>query len=101
MEGIIVCDQCKNEFTLKKKLVKREKLFDAVERTYFCCPKCKKKYVISYVDKEIKENIKRLKNLKGEFLRKQLTVEEYEKEHKELLERNNSLNARYKALYGR
>ena len=28
-------------------------------------------------------------------------VEEYEKEHKELLERNNSLNARYKALYGR
>lgn len=39
--NIIVCDQCKNEFTLKKKLVKKEKLFDAVERTYFCCPKCR------------------------------------------------------------
>jgi hypothetical protein len=97
----VICDDCKKEFVVKKKIIKSEKLFDTVERTYFCCPKCRKKYVISYVDKEIKENIKRLKNLKGEFLRKELTVEEYEKEHKEILERNNSLNARYKALYGR
>ena len=101
MEGIIVCDQCKNEFTLKKKLIKTEKLFDTIERTYFCCPKCRKEYVISYVDKEIKENIKRLKSIKGEVLRKELTVEEYEKEYKDIIERNNSLNARYKALYGR
>lgn len=97
----LICDDCKKEFTIKKKNIKTEKLFNKVERTYFCCPKCGKKYVISYVDKEIKENIKRFKNLKGELLRKELTVEEYEKEHKELLERNNSLNGRYKALYGR
>lgn len=97
----LICDDCKKKFTIKKKNIKTEKLFNKVERTYFCCPKCGKKYVISYVDKEIKENIKRFKNLKGELLRKELTVEEYEKEHKELLERNNSLNGRYKALYGR
>lgn len=97
----LICDDCKKEFTIKKKNIKTEKLFNKVERTYFCCPKCGKKYVISYVDKEIKENIKRLKGLKGKLLRKELTVEEYEKEHKELLERNNSLNGRYKALYGR
>ena len=97
----VICDDCKKEFVVKKKIIKSEKLFDTVERTYFCCPKCRKRYVISYVDKEIKENIKRLKNLKGEFLRKQLTVEEYEKEYKDIIERNNSLNARYKALYGR
>jgi hypothetical protein len=97
----VICNDCKKEFAIKKKNIKTEKLFNTVERTYFCCPKCNKKYVISYVDKEIKKNNKRFKNLKGEFLRKELTVEEYEKEHKELLERNNSLNARYKALYGR
>ncbi|WP_195989691.1 hypothetical protein [Clostridium sp. D53t1_180928_C8] len=97
----VICDDCKKEFVVKKKIIKSEKLFDTVERTYFCCPKCRKKYVISYVDKEIKENIKRIKNLKGEFLRKELTVEEYEREYKDIIERNNSLNARYKTLYGR
>ena len=97
----VICDDCKKEFVVKKKIIKSEKLFDTVERTYFCCPKCRKKYVISYVDKEIKENIKRIKNLKGEFLRKELTVEEYEREDKDIIERNNSLNARYKTLYGR
>ncbi|MDU2291102.1 MAG: hypothetical protein E7D69_13610 [Clostridium celatum] len=97
----VICDDCKKEFVVKKKIIKSEKLFDTVERTYFCCPKCRKKYVISYVDKEIKENIKRIKNLKGELLRKELTVEEYEREYKDIIERNNSLNARYKTLYGR
>ena len=97
----VICDDCKKDFVVKKKFIKSEKLFDTVERTYFCCPKCRKKYVISYVDKEIKENIKRIKNLKGEFLRKELTVEEYEREYKDIIERNNSLNARYKTLYGR
>ena len=76
----VICDDCKKEFVVKKKIIKSEKLFDTVERTYFCCPKCRKKYVISYVDKEIKENIKRIKNLKGELLRKELTIEEYETE---------------------
>nr|DAK82259.1 MAG TPA: hypothetical protein [Caudoviricetes sp.] len=97
----VICDDCKKEFVVKKKIIKSEKLFDTVERTYFCCPKCRKKYVISYVDKEIKGNIKRIKNLKGELLRKELTVEEYEREYKDIIERNNSLNARYKTLYGR
>ena len=97
----VICDDCKKDFVVKKKFIKSEKLFDTVERTYFCCPKCRKKYVISYVDKEIKENIKRIKNLKGELLRKELTVEEYEREYKDIIERNNSLNARYKTLYGR
>lgn len=97
----VICDDCKKEFVVKKKIIKSEKLFDTVERTYFCCPKCRKKYVISYVDKEIKENIKRIKNLKGELLRKELTIEEYEREYKDIIERNNSLNARYKTLYGR
>ena len=87
---------------MKKKIIKSEKLFNKVERTYFCCPKCGKKYVISYVDKEIKENIKKLKELKGKLLRKEVTVEEYERKHKDIIiSRNNCLNGRYKALYGR
>lgn len=97
----VICNDCKKEFAIKKKNIKTEKLFNKVERTYFCCPKCGKKYVISYVDKEIKENIKMLKGLKGKLLRKELTVEEYERNHKEIINRNNSLNGRYKALYGR
>lgn len=97
----VICDDCKKDFVVKKKLIKSENLFNSVERTYFCCPKCRKRYVISYVDKEIKENIKNLKELKGKLLRKELTVEEYEREHKDILSRNNSLNNRYKALYGR
>ncbi|MCI9302661.1 hypothetical protein [Clostridium sp.] len=60
-----------------------------------------KKYLISYVDKEIKENIKSLKELKGKLIRKELIVEEYERKHKDIISRNNCLNGRYKALYGR
>lgn len=97
----LICDDCKKEFTIKKKNIKTEKLFNKVERTYFCCPKCGKKYVINYVDKEIKENIKSLKELKGKLLRKEVTVEEYERKHKDIISRNNCLNGRYKALYGR
>lgn len=97
----IVCDGCKKEFTIKKKSIRSEKVFDIVERTFFCCPKCRKKYVISYADKEIKDNIKRLKLIKGKYLRKEVTFEEYEKECRDILERNKSLNTRYKSLYGR
>ncbi|WP_297991489.1 hypothetical protein [uncultured Clostridium sp.] len=64
----VLCDDCKKEFTIKKKNIKTEKLFNKVERTYFCCPKCDKKYLISYVDKEKKENIKSLKELKGKII---------------------------------
>lgn len=97
----VICDDCKKDFVVKKKLIKSEKLFNSVERTYFCCPKCRKRYVISYVDKEIKENIKRLKCLRGEYLRKEINLKNYEKKCKNLIERNKSLNARYKALFGR
>lgn len=97
----VICDDCKKDFVVKKKLIKSEKLFNSVERTYFCCPKCRKRYVISYVDKEIKENIKRLKCLRGEYLRKEITLKNYEKKSRNLIERNKTLNARYKALYGR
>ncbi|WP_294196092.1 hypothetical protein [uncultured Clostridium sp.] len=62
---ILICDDCKKEFTIKKK------------------------------------NIKSLKELKGKLLRKELTVEEYERNHKEIINKNNSLNGRYKVLNGR
>lgn len=97
----VICEDCKKDFVVKKKLIKSEKLFNSVERTYFCCPKCRKRYVISYVDKEIKENIKRLKCLRGEYLRKEITLKNYEKKSRNLIERNKVLNARYKALFGR
>ena len=97
----VICDDCKKDFVVKKKLIKSEKLFNSVERTYFCCPKCRKRYVISYVDKEIKENIKRLKCLRSEYQRKEKNLKNYEKKCKNLIERNKALNARYKALFGR
>lgn len=62
---ILICDDCKKEFTIKKK------------------------------------NIKSLKELKGKLIRKELIVEEYERKHKDIISRNNCLNGRYKALYGR
>ena len=61
----LICDDCKKEFTIKKKNIKTEKLFNKVERTYFYFTKCDKKYLISYVDKEKKKILKALKSLKG------------------------------------
>ena len=75
----IICDKCNKKFEHTKIKLKETKITDNITQIYYKCPK----------------------NLKGEFLRKQLTVEEYEKEYKDIIERNNSLNARYKALYGR
>lgn len=98
---LITCDDCKKVFAISNKKIKTEKICNDIERTYFTCSKCKKKYVISYFDKEIKENIKKLKCLRGEYLRKEITLKNYEKKCKNLIERNKSLNARYKALYGR
>ena len=97
----IICDKCNKKFEHTKIKLKETKITDNITQIYYKCPKCKFKYVVGYKDNEIRENIKRIKNLKGEFLRKQLTVEEYEKGYKDIIERNNSLNARYKALYGR
>ena len=39
-------------------------------------------YTYFYYDKEKKENIKSLKELKGKLIRKELIVEEYERKHK-------------------
>ncbi|ABS42177.1 hypothetical protein [Clostridium botulinum] len=47
------CDKgCKKKFEIKE--FKERKLKDGVIETYFKCPKCGKKYICFYTDKEIR-----------------------------------------------
>lgn len=95
----VICDSCKKEFEIKKRMIRTEKVAGAIERSYFRCSKCKKKYVVNYSDPEIKANIKRIKELKGEHLRKEIDSETFIKKFNNLRERNIELSNRYKALY--
>ena len=51
----VVCDECSKEFNLSEKNIKKHYLEKdkAIEETYFMCPKCKHKYVISVTDEEV------------------------------------------------
>ena len=57
----IICDVegCKHQFNLSDKDIKKHWLDkdESIEETYFICPKCKHKYVISITDNEIRESI--------------------------------------------
>lgn len=62
---LAICDAedgCKKEFTLEKFEV--EKLDNDIEKTYFKCPHCNKKYVAFYTDKEIRRKQKFIRNVK-------------------------------------
>ena len=62
----IQCNECEAVFKSSRIKIRKEKITDKIIQYYYTCPKCKFKYVISYEDDEIRENIKRIKELDRE-----------------------------------
>ena len=62
----IQCNECGAIFKNTRIKIRKEKITNSIIRYYYTCPKCKFKYVISYEDDEIRENIKRIKELDRE-----------------------------------
>ena len=61
-----MCDECETVFKSSKIKIRKKKITKQIIQYYYTCPKCKFKYVISYEDDEIRENIKRIKELDRE-----------------------------------
>ena len=62
----IQCNECEAVCKSSRVKIRKEKITNSIIRYYYTCPKCKFKYVISYEDDEIRENIKRIKELDRE-----------------------------------
>ena len=62
----IQCNECGAIFKNTRIKIRKEKITDKIVQYYYTCPKCKFKYAISYEDDEIRENIKRIKELDRE-----------------------------------
>ena len=61
-----MCDECEAVFKSSRIKIRKKKITKQIIQYYYTCPKCKFKYVISYEDDEIRENIKRIKELDRE-----------------------------------
>ena len=64
----IECNECETVFKSSRIKIRKEKITAKIIQYYYTCPKCKFKYVISYEDDEIRENIKRIKELDKEAI---------------------------------
>lgn len=55
----VFCDDCEHKFKIDEKSIKKVWLNKekGIEEKHFCCPKCKKKYVISITDEEVRNII--------------------------------------------
>lgn len=95
----IICNECKKNFKLKK--LKAENITDEIKRIYFICPKCKHKYIVSYIDKEIEENIKRIKELDREAINTtdDVDIVNLIKKRNNLKQRNLEKSERYMSLF--
>ena len=62
----IMCDECEAVFKSNRIKIRKKKITKQIIQYYYTCPKCKHKFVISYEDDEIRENIKRIKELDRE-----------------------------------
>ncbi|KIL06605.1 hypothetical protein SR42_15810 [Clostridium botulinum] len=65
----VICDKCQKEFNLSEKNVKKHWINkdNQIEETYFICPKCKHKYVISITDADVRNIIKSCKGIESEI----------------------------------
>lgn len=90
------CDNCHKNFDSKKIKLKEKKITNEIIQISYKCPKCKFTYIVGYKDKEIIENINRIRELS-----KQLVEGEQQAALKihNLKMRNNELNCRYKVLF--
>ena len=62
----IMCDECEAVFKSSRIKIRKKKITKQIIQYYYTCPKCKFKYVIGYEDDEIRENIKKIKELDRE-----------------------------------
>lgn len=76
----IKCDECGQEFELKK--IKIEKLQNNIQRSFFVCPECKKKYTSCYTDFQVRLNQQEIRKLTTKI--KKLKGESYIKTHEEI-----------------
>lgn len=91
----IVCNNCNKGFSPNKVKVKERKVTDGITELYYKCPKCKFKYTITYQDEEVRQNIKRIKELQENANKDDLSIF---LKIKNLKDRNLELSNRYKAL---
>lgn len=98
----IYCDKCRFKFKLKPKNIHTESVTEKVERSYFKCPKCREKYIISYSDDEMKENISRMKELQLEIEKDKFEPNELEALRIKLTnlhQRNIDIDNKYKVIF--
>ena len=65
MDKRIICDLCANEFSIEAVNIKEEDIIIKEKQLsvlYFCCPYCKRVYIIQVVDEKAKALQKRYKN---------------------------------------
>lgn len=94
----IKCDACGYTFQEKKVRVKKQKVKDDIEQTYFCCPKCGKKYVVLTTDTTIRKLIRMQKEIYPQEFTKGLTdgectgkANEYNTRKEEIKQRSREL----------
>ncbi len=66
MDKRIICDLCANEFSIKAVDIKEEDVTikgKQLSTLYFCCPYCKRVYIIQVVDEKAKALQKRYENV--------------------------------------
>lgn len=91
-----MCDNCNKEFKLTKIKLKEKKVTNEISKIYYKCPKCKHEYIVSYKDKEVRENIEVIKMLSYELINGDRTAV---LKIQNLKDRNLELSNRYKALF--
>lgn len=98
------CNSCRKEFKLKKSMIRKEWVTSEIERSFFICPHCKRKYTICYEDNEFRDNIEKMSKLRKRMSELNLDInniqakdiiEEYKKYH----ERNIEISKSYRAIY--
>lgn len=58
------CNSCRKEFKLKKFMIRKEWVILEIERLFFICFYCKRKYIICYEDNEFRDNIEKMFKLR-------------------------------------
>lgn len=92
----LICDNCNKEFKLSRVKLKKKKVSDEIIKIFYRCPKCKCEYIVAYQDEEVRENIKRIKELSYQLVNGDRTAV---LKIQNLKERNLELSNRYKALF--
>ena len=70
----VICDYCNKEIKPSKIKLKEIKVTNEITKVSYKCPKCKYEYIVAYKDEEIRENIKRIKELAYQLLNGDKTV---------------------------